>query len=163
LSIAWPQEGDVHRCFKVPCEKQSFWARMLTDSEDCATFAYISSKCLESDTLKCSGPRPVWQNASALLETAVIRHKSIPSATPWTLEHKKLYFVGDLESVFLLKVHRPDRKSRARLIASPSTMPRALQRRLFMREEWKQDCRLRERHAVYECAEEVVVLALKAS
>jgi len=39
LTIAWPKEGDVQRCFKIPCEKQSFWARMLADSEDCATFA----------------------------------------------------------------------------------------------------------------------------
>jgi hypothetical protein len=163
LTIAWPQEGHIQRCFKIPCERQSFWARLLADSEDCATFAYVSAKCLESEKVKCSGPPQVWQNVSTLLETAVIRHQSIPSTQPWMLEHKKLYFFRKLDSFFLVKVHRPDEMGSARLVASQSTMQRKLQQRFIMREEWKGQCRLRERQAVHESAEQVLVLTWKAS
>jgi hypothetical protein len=60
---------------------------MFTNSEDCVIFAYILSKCLESGKVKYSDPFPVWQNVSTLLETAVIRHQSIPTTKPWTLEN----------------------------------------------------------------------------
>ena len=159
LTIAWPQDGDVQRCFKIPCEKQSFWARLLADSDDCATFAYISAKCLESERVKCRGLLQVWQNMSTLLETTVIRHQSVPTTQPWTLEHKKLYYFRKLDSLFLMKADRPNEIGNARLDASQSTMSQKLQQRFLKREEWKQQCRLRERQAVRESAEQVLVLA----
>jgi hypothetical protein len=157
LSIAWPQEGDVYRCFKIPCEKRSFWARILADSEDCATFAYVSSKCLETDKVKCSGPSPVWRNVSALLETAVIHHQSIPAMTPGNLEHEKTYFFKKLDSLFLVRVHRPNIMGIASLNVLPTMTPRRIQQRLFMREQWKREGRLRERQADYECGEQVLI------
>jgi ankyrin repeat protein len=162
LKIAWPQEGDVQRGFVIPCENQSFWARLVADSEDCATFAYISPNCLESELIKCSGPSPVWQNSSILLETAVIHHQAVPSHAPRTLEHKKWYFVKKLDTVYLVKVHKPEGTASARLIASPSPMPQAFQHRMFWREEWKNNCRLRERQSLNEPAELVFVLASKS-
>lgn len=48
LLIAWPNERDIFRCFKVPCQKQNSWVPVLADSEDCAIFAYISTKCFEN-------------------------------------------------------------------------------------------------------------------
>jgi hypothetical protein len=158
LKIAWPQVGDVQRCFSIPCENQSFWARMLADSEDCATFAYISPKCLESQHVKCNGPSPIWQNASTMLETAVIHHQSIPSTVPLSLEDKKVYFIQKSSSLFLVKVHRPDRIGLACLVASPTRMPKAFQRRLIRKDERTPGRGLlRERHALYEPAEQVVV------
>ncbi|KAG5787611.1 hypothetical protein H9Q69_013325 [Fusarium xylarioides] len=47
-----PQGLAVH-CFKIPLEKESFWARILADSEDIATFAYMATRCFEIDLLKC--------------------------------------------------------------------------------------------------------------
>jgi len=160
LRVAWPQVGDLLRCFKIPCQKQSFWARILADSADCATFAYISSKCLESDRVKCSGPCPTWRNSSALLETAVVRHVTTPDGTPWSLQHKQVYYVRKLNSLFLIKVHRPDEQESASLIASNSAIPNMLQQRLFMRERWKRDFRLKERQIVEEVAEQVIVAAI---
>ncbi|KAK2758174.1 hypothetical protein FQN54_004018 [Arachnomyces sp. PD_36] len=161
LSIAWPQEDDVYRCFRIPCKKQSFWARILADSEDCATFAYVSSKCLETDKVKCSGPSPVWRNASALLETAVIHHQTIPTTVSGALEHEQTFFFKKLDSFLLVRVHRPDQTGNASLDVSPSTIPEKFQRRLTS-EQTKRECRLRERQTNHESAEQVVVCAMLA-
>jgi hypothetical protein len=71
LVIAWPYQNDIQRCLKIPCKAQSRWAQILADSEDCATFAYVTPKCLETDNVKCRGAFRTWQNATKMLATAV--------------------------------------------------------------------------------------------
>ncbi|KAF5633852.1 WD repeat-containing protein [Fusarium tjaetaba] len=39
-------QGLAVQCFKIPIEKESFWARILADSEDVATFAYVATRPL---------------------------------------------------------------------------------------------------------------------
>ncbi|TGO10379.1 hypothetical protein BTUL_0137g00360 [Botrytis tulipae] len=159
LTIAWPRYGDIQRCFKIQCRDQSTWARLLADSEDCATFSYISSKCLESDQVKCksSDTTPAWKNATTLLETAVIRHQSTSTPQSSKLEHKKSYYFEKLDSLFVVKVHRPDATSIARLDASRSELPSRLQNRMFRTKKWKTEYRIRERQEAQEPAEQVLV------
>ena len=64
LVIAWPQEGDIERGLKIPCKAQTCWAQVIADAEDCATFAYVTPKCLETNHVKCRGSLRAWQNAS---------------------------------------------------------------------------------------------------
>jgi hypothetical protein len=45
--VAWPYDGIVNQCFRIPLGEDNKWAPMLADSDDCATFAYISNDCLE--------------------------------------------------------------------------------------------------------------------
>jgi hypothetical protein len=109
LIVAWIQVGKPFQCFKVPCEKESYWARILADSGDCATFAYITPQCLETEWLKCKGAQATWQNTSALLETAVCRHGPGPQAmavttTPWVLQHADLYSMGKPDSLLWVRV-----------------------------------------------------------
>jgi hypothetical protein len=161
LTIAWPCDGDIQRCFKIQCKDQSFWARLLADSEDCATFSYISCKCLESEGVKCRGPdpSPAWQNATTLLETAIIHHQSASTAPPCTLEHNKAYYFKKLDSLFVVRVHRPDALKSARLVASQTTMPQRLQER-FRGKRWMMQYRLREIQEAHEPAEQVLVSTL---
>lgn len=52
FSIACPQWYDAERpismCLPVRAENASLWAQILADSEHCATFACMTSLCLES-------------------------------------------------------------------------------------------------------------------
>jgi hypothetical protein len=47
--IACAQPNLPFQCFKVPTSRESYWARILADSEETATFAYITTTCLETD------------------------------------------------------------------------------------------------------------------
>ncbi|QKD46581.2 uncharacterized protein FOBCDRAFT_194194 [Fusarium oxysporum Fo47] len=42
-------QGLAVQCFKIPIEKETFWARILADSEDVATFAYVATRCFKTD------------------------------------------------------------------------------------------------------------------
>ena len=158
FTIAWIQRGKPFQCFDVPCKKESYWARILADSRDCATFAYITPKCLEIDGFKCCGPTATWQNTSALLETAVYRHKpneerSTSISTPWILKHSDQYSIGKPDLLLRIKVERPNSGDHPRLHILWSNIPPGIYSRLNRQLE-----RLRERQAVDAKAENVVIL-----
>ncbi|KAL9574038.1 hypothetical protein ACKAV7_001814 [Fusarium commune] len=46
--------GLAVQCFKIPIEKESFWARILADSEDVATFAYVAMSPLLDSRINVS-------------------------------------------------------------------------------------------------------------
>lgn len=83
-----------------------------------------------------------------------------PTTTPGTLEHVKTYYFKKLDSLFLVRVHRSNETGSASLNVLPSMTPRNIQQRLFMKGQWKRNCRLRERQADHESAEQVAVLCL---
>ncbi|EWZ52418.1 hypothetical protein NW765_001586 [Fusarium oxysporum] len=64
-------QGLAVQCFKIPIEKETFWARILADSEDVATFAYVATRCFKTDLVRCRGPKEQWMNTRALFSTAV--------------------------------------------------------------------------------------------
>lgn len=162
LVVAWIQRNKPFQCFKIPCERESYWARILMDSEDCATFAYITPKCLETNALKCRGPAAVWQNASALLETAVSPHKIkkgqlLQPSMPWCLKHMELYSIGNSDSALLATVDRPSERDYPRLSVSVRMIPISVLFRL--KNKRKELQRLREKQSSDSPAESVVVVA----
>lgn len=160
LLVAWPQERDLFRCFRVPCEKDNSWFGILEESEDSATFAYITTKCFETSTIKCSGPSPIWKDAIPLLETAVVLYSANSSRTLAVLRHDATYYFQKLDHLFFVKVYRPELTGVAKLTASRSRSPFAYQQRLILRlaeDRRRQQARLREPIALGDTAEEVAV------
>ncbi|KAF8865938.1 hypothetical protein BDZ45DRAFT_379368 [Acephala macrosclerotiorum] len=162
LVIAWPREHDVYQCFKVPCEKQSYWARILADSKDSATFSYVSTKCLVSSQAHCSGPTWVWRNVSTMLGTAVLPPMTVPKPTEWVLHHGERYFIGTRDSLVHLSVHmnsgNGSTSTYACLITKPMNVPEHIKNRLLNRKWQKGEGRLRERRDDLQHSVDVLVL-----
>lgn len=140
--IAWPFRGEVSRCFKVPLEGHSSWARILADSHDTATFAYITMDCLETDTVKC---RELRCDDMYLLETAVTRTVSEDQGQ-WMMKDEEVYYFSKLDSIIWVKVQRHCDSQPANLIElmSMGSLTRGIRQRLYMSEKKKQRSRLRE-------------------
>ncbi|KAJ5727055.1 hypothetical protein N7493_004875 [Penicillium malachiteum] len=145
--VAWPWDGDTLRCFQIPLEGQNAWARMLADSHDCATFAYITMECLETVDIRCrcSASRSTYQNSIPLLETTVTCPTRV--SQPWSLKNGEVYFFSKLDSMFWVKVQRQQVARTASLVelAAMMSIPHDLRLRLHMSERKKQRARLRER------------------
>jgi len=161
--VAWIKSDRPILCFKIPCKEESYWARMLADSSVCATFAYITSKCLESDRHKCRGPTAIWCQATALLETAVCCHPPITEQPQsWVLRDSESYSIGLAESL-VVKVIRPSTSDRPMLYVSwsRSQVPDAVRYRL--KRVPKRIPHLRETQFEGSHAEPVLILAAKAT
>jgi hypothetical protein len=160
LVVAWPHKHELFRCFRVACENENSWAGVLADSEDSATFAYITTRCLETKKIKCSGPSPTWRSKIHLLETAVVLQGRDRSSPTTALQHNTTYFFQKPDRLFYVKAQRPDTADVANLITSRMTSPPDIQRRLLVRltKERKQRARLRERIASDDIAEDVAIL-----
>ncbi|KAJ3557412.1 hypothetical protein NPX13_g9933 [Xylaria arbuscula] len=155
------------RCFSVPCRKENYWARIVADSEDIATFAYMTTQCLETDVVKCQGPSAYWANSTALLWTAVscceeeqlLRTASaLPSPTHWKLKHLEAYLIGKPEAPLLVRVDRHDDQDEPRLFVSVSKIRPDFLWRLYRSASASKPRRLRERGAFNQIAENVMVL-----
>ncbi|KAJ0110278.1 ankyrin protein [Diaporthe amygdali] len=105
--VACVQNNLPFQCFKIPCKNENYWARMLIDSEDNATFAYVTTQCLETAGLKCCRPSPSWSNSTALLGTAVSQDRvaaayalaAAPGLSQWTLKENESYLIGRPDKV----------------------------------------------------------------
>ena len=183
LIIAWPQVGDIERGLKIPCRAQTCWAQVIADAEDCATFAYVTPKCLETNQLKCRGSLRAWQNASKMLVTEMSPSRpegqlapinatvtttpgsetstTATATTRWELEDRKTYYIKKLDSLLKVKVERPSSASSdvAHLVVTSSVIPRLLWKRLLLKEEERRNHRIRERQAMGDHAECVVIRA----
>ena len=183
LVIAWPQEGDTERGLRIPCRAETCWAHVIADAEDCATFAYVTSRCLETNHVKCQGSLRAWQNASKMLVTemspsgpegqpvattnatittpaaSVIR--AATATAQWELEDQKIYYIKKFDSLLRVKVERPNSASSdvAHLVVATSKMPQGLRKRLLLRGGERRTYRIRERQATGDRAELVVIRA----
>lgn len=156
--VAFIQRDSPSHCFKVPCKKETYWARMLVDSEEVATFAYITTKCLETTQVKCRGPKATWANSIGLLGTAVSCYQDrITSSvtTQWALKDSEVYLLGTPETPLFVRVYRPNRDQAPQLLVSLSNIPREYLYRLYLRGKTR---RLSERKAIDQSAESVLVL-----
>lgn len=108
--VASPEDdkplSPISMCLKIPCEKTTLWAKILEDSGNCATFACMTSTCLETAEHRCRA-RELWDCPS--LETAVCRHRSnkeqpMPQTSPWHLENQRAYWIGKPDSGLLARV-----------------------------------------------------------
>ncbi|KAH8756005.1 hypothetical protein F5883DRAFT_174286 [Diaporthe sp. PMI_573] len=163
--IACIQPNLPFQCFKIPCKKENYWARMLADSEETATFAYVTTQCLETCSMKCSGPAASWTNSTALFWTAVScyeeRIAAVSAMAPpdrWILKHSDAYLIGRPDAALFVQVDRPDVRADPRLLVSISTIPTEYLYRFFRKGRPGKPRRLREMKAYDKSAEEVVVL-----
>ncbi|CAH0045292.1 unnamed protein product [Clonostachys solani] len=160
--VAWPYNGVVNRCFHIPLSSYNAWAPILADSDDCATFAYMTNTCLQSGAMTCRGPNPNWDNRLYMLETAVL----CPASTgAWSLRHERTYFFHKLDNnLYWVKAHREGTQSSApaslvRLVSARS-IPHDIRQRLIFKEDRKKEKRLREKDLASVPAEVVCVRSL---
>ncbi|KUJ12830.1 uncharacterized protein LY89DRAFT_737737 [Mollisia scopiformis] len=161
--IACPQghnaAAPITMCLPVPCEKACLWAQILTDTENCATFACMTTQCLESQEHKCQTTTP-WHCPS--LDTAVQQlraHKDPILLQPqtWRLIIDALYWIGSPESGLQAKVLKSATSPIPRLHISKGRIPQKTRARLGAMMS-KRD-RLRERQIDTWPAEDVLVLS----
>ncbi|KAI1873718.1 uncharacterized protein JN550_002987 [Neoarthrinium moseri] len=146
LTVAWPHEIDLQKCFQIPCRRESSWVGFLADFEDCAKFAYMATRCLEIDRIKCKGPNTRWPKAVPLLETAVFRFQAVltsQASTTVALQHKEMYYLKKMDRLFYVKAQRPVVPTGTmELVVWPSISPQNIQTRvvslLRVRNDWKQ-------------------------
>ncbi|KAK7700888.1 hypothetical protein SLS64_010739 [Diaporthe eres] len=163
--VACVQSGLPFQCFKIPCKNENYWARMLIDSEDNATFAYVTTQCLETAALKCCKPSPSWCNSTTLLGTAVSQDRvaaayalaAPPGIDQWTLKENEAYLIGRPDKVLYVQVKTPNGLD-PHLLVSLSTIPPEFLKRLFRKGKPK---RLREKKCFDSRAENVVVCVEK--
>ncbi|KAF4432617.1 ankyrin 3 [Fusarium acutatum] len=156
------------QCFKIPIEKESFWARILADSEDVATFAYVATRCFETDLVRCRGPNEQWMNTTALFSTAVslcqdpMQGRIAQQQASWTLRDSETYLIGRVDAPLLVRVIRPNIQDEPELLVSMSTIIAPFLRRWSRKQGYKRPWRLRESRAIdhqHQLAERVVVTA----
>jgi len=151
-------------CVKVPCEKATLWAKVLADSEQCATFACMTSLCFETEEHRCQRVYP-WHCPS--LKTAVCRHLndgelSRSMNNPWNLRDQNAYWIGKPEFGLQAKVSRICRGQDPRLLVSVSRVSEKNLARLgSMSRIFKHHQKVRIREKLIESwpAEDVIILS----
>ncbi|KAK7542730.1 uncharacterized protein J3D65DRAFT_226977 [Phyllosticta citribraziliensis] len=155
LTIAWYRPDKEPRCLRIPCEKESAWAKILADSVDCATYAYFSSKCLETERIKCQGKHSVLQRQSSILSTAVSPHQDFAGTTTvqttFQLKDRQFYRIGD-SNLVRAQALGPDE---TRLLFYRTSIGKPILRRIMNKERHS---RIRERQDDDSPARPVLVL-----
>lgn len=161
--IACPQGHNdgapITMCLPVPCEKACLWAQILADTEHCATFACMTTQCLESQEHKCQTTSP-WHCPSLDTSVQQLRSRQDPiiiQTQRWSLVTDALYWIGSPESGLQAKVIKSANSPTARLHISKSRIPQRTRARLGAMLS-KRD-RLRERQIDTWPAEDVLVLS----
>ena len=164
--IACTLAQDPFRCFRVHCRDQHLWTRALADSEDCATFAYITSKCLETHDIKCRGISAAqWHNRAVLLDTAVCRHisnrdteneNSENRCIGWTLDIGTSYWIGKPGTDLAAKVFVSFPEKETRLSITRSRIPESFRKRMAGKVH-----RIRENHDLETNSTRVTILTVK--
>ncbi|KAE8454590.1 hypothetical protein EG329_000213 [Mollisiaceae sp. DMI_Dod_QoI] len=165
LVIAWVRRESPYSCLRLRCEKTSLWARILADSEDCATFACITPSCLEIEKHKCRGLTVApWHNVSVLLDTAVCPQRSnrelvsvVNMLAPFKLEHQVSYWIGKSGSNLIAKVWLTN-DPEPRLVVQQKVIPEKYRSRL-PKAMVERLGRLREQQVSNAVASQVVILA----
>jgi hypothetical protein len=153
----------ITMCLPIRCENSSLWAKILTDSEHCATFAYMTPICLESEEHKCQKTNP-WHCPS--LDTAVYQLRAsneaitVPSQA-WNLQANTLYWIGKPESGLQARAMRSADSPVLRLYISKSGIPQKTRARLGTMSKLfgPRVDRLRERQTESWPAEDVLILS----
>ncbi|CAD0093851.1 unnamed protein product, partial [Aureobasidium mustum] len=100
LVVACPSAGDACGCIHMPREQNLPLASILKDSDQCATFACTTARCIETDRHKCrNSNHPKWQNKAPLLITSVCQYQR-SNPEEWTrlpqqrLQDGRQYWMG---------------------------------------------------------------------
>ncbi|KAH0363923.1 hypothetical protein KCU65_g7103, partial [Aureobasidium melanogenum] len=100
LVVACPTYGDANSCLHVRYEK-NIWTTILKDSEDCATFACFTAKCIQTEDRKCrNSDQPIWDDEIPFLITSVCQYQWLKT-DGWSkilqkksLQYGKNYLMG---------------------------------------------------------------------
>ncbi|KAG9512603.1 hypothetical protein KCU93_g10302, partial [Aureobasidium melanogenum] len=100
LVVACPTYGDANFCLHVRYEK-NIWTTILKDSEDCATFACFTAKCIQTEDRKCrNSDQPTWEDEIPVLVTSVCQYQWLKT-NGWSkilqkksLQYGKNYWMG---------------------------------------------------------------------
>ena len=161
LLVSWPYGAECNQCLEVSLsQRESSWAQLIADSKDCATFAYVSPKCLQTAEVRCSGTATSWRNAIPVLETVVMicppRGGGPTTSVAMTskLRHDETYYFETFDGSLFVRVQKPNNASVIKVVQKSSNIPDRVKSRLFGRAQ-----RLRERRVVHEDGETVFILA----
>jgi hypothetical protein len=88
-TLLWLHDGKVERGFKIPVSGSTRWVSLLKDTENSATFAYITNTCLVSGGMDCRGPNPQWPDSIHFLDTTVFIDAAEESVR---LLHGRIYY-----------------------------------------------------------------------
>jgi hypothetical protein len=157
LNVAWFRPAEqghppqIRQCFKLHCDNINLWAKILKDTEYCATFACITMLCLEVDSIECrTVHNKHWRNVTELLTTEVCRHVPIDSGRgsealqPFVLRPEGKYWIGPSDANLTVRVSLTDPPT-LELSRSLVNCPRNLQERLMKMRLTRREELLRER------------------
>lgn len=156
LSVLWPHSSNLSYGVKIPCDKRTFWARMVQDTDSCATFAAVTSSCFEGHNHNCRNMfAPSWLEGTVFLSTAVCRditamNLAPKTLDPWRLEEGKRYWIGKAGGDCWVLIHK-NNQGEPQLFVRGNRFPKVLSHSL-----WKLNV-LRERPDTSFVAEEVIV------
>lgn len=162
LRLLWPDESSLSLAISLKCDKSNLWARVLQDSPSCATFAALTSTCLEAPRHNCKkNLAPTWTGQGALLSTAVCR-ALVPGdlgvlgmgTNQWELQNGQRCWIGKPGSEVWVSTSKTP-NSEAQLTVKINRFPRGLS----ILRDWQV---LRERQDATFEAEEVVVYGTMA-
>lgn len=115
FSILWPYNSDARFCVKIRPDDNQIWCNMLKESEWCATFAVLTSLCLEGPQHKCRNITCGQWSGGKLLSTVVCQNLSGTTSIPsdlgasgitWQLKHNEKYWVGKPGGNIWVIVHK---------------------------------------------------------
>lgn len=76
LVVACPSSLDAKGCVRIPCKDKLVWVNILKDSDICATFACLTTLCIQTDEQRCRTlNHPEWLNEASSLITAVCQYQ----------------------------------------------------------------------------------------
>ena len=154
LVVAWPVKEDLQRCLRIPCEQQSQWASILSDSTECATFAYVTTKCLIYDSVNCQNASS-WGNSSKLLATAISCADSLRDGSH--------YWIKTFQSMLFVQVEMRLPRTVPHIVVNPSMFHlhnlKGWAKRIMQKEREKDRNTIREKQTHLDKAEEVIVRA----
>lgn len=156
MSVLWPHGTNGSYGIKLKCDGKNSWTRILHDSESCATFAAVTSQCIEGPSHKCRNMKaPSWQGVGGFLSTAVCRDLTAGTSMAATFCRLRLtdgqrYWVGKIDSDYWLVV-RKTQDSDVGLYVKRNRIPKAVAQKILRLDV------IRERPEVDFDAEDVLV------
>ncbi|KAM3426647.1 hypothetical protein NHJ13734_009336 [Beauveria thailandica] len=160
LRVAWPSPEDRHAYSPIPCTGTNAWAKLLSESTDISSYAYIAPHCLQAD--KGSACQSAWEPATGLSQVRAFatRVQCVNAAKSVAeLPHESICFFQLLRIIVFAQVHHPDGEP-VILRVILQTVPASVVRRLFAiwRRKGKAITQLRESRDGATRAEEVLIV-----
>jgi ankyrin repeat protein len=76
LVVACPSRFEAYGCIRMPLEQNLLLASILKDSEQCATFACTTTRCIQTDGYMCRNTaNPKYQDRAQILITSVCQYE----------------------------------------------------------------------------------------